>query len=89
MRFSVRHELDSIRRLLRRDRRQIQEDQLQQYSVDGALPTDPLTLSYLRLTEASVAAMDASVGGQNYEEAVERYEQSLERYRQAVRGATL
>lgn len=89
MRFSVRHELDNIRRLLRAGKRQVSQEQLQRYATDGTLPDDPLTLAYLRLTEAALRCMESSVGGEGYDDAVEVYQQSLENYNNAVRGATL
>lgn len=85
----IRTELTSIRRQLRLGNRQVRQEQLQQYAVDGILPEDRLTLAYLRLTQAALDAMNGSVGGTDHEAACGRYEQALADWQRALRGGAL
>ena len=85
--FSIHRELDSIRRQLRLGNRQVRQEQLQQYAVDGTLPTDALTLAYVNLAQAALDAMNSSVGGGDHEAACERYSVALSDWQRASRGA--
>lgn len=90
--FSIHRELDSIRRQLRAGNRQVRQEQLQQYAVDGTLPEDGLTLAYLRLSEAAVATMEGSVSGGDqatHEQAVRAYEAALAEWQQTLQGGVL
>lgn len=90
MRFlSVHRELENIRRMLGKDRRQIKEDQLRQYALDGTLPADELTRAYVAQVEAFEKVADASIGGENYDQAVDQYQQAVEKYNHVVRGVSL
>ena len=89
MRFlSIHRELGSIRRQLRAGKRQVSQEQLQRYAMDGTLPSDPLTLSYLKLTEAAQRCMVTCVGGDqaDHEAAVQVYEQALTDWQQKLKG---
>ncbi len=89
MRFlSIHRELGSIRRQLRAGKRQVSQEQLQRYAMDGMLPEDGLTLAYVRLTQAALRAMESSVGG-DHEQVVGQYEQALSDWQQALRGGAL
>jgi len=86
--FSIHRELDSIRRQLRAGNRQVRQEQLQRYAVDGTLPDDGLTLAYVNLSRAALDAMNASVGGDS-EAAAQAYEQALVAWQQALKGGAL
>jgi len=87
--FSIHRELDSIRRQLRLGKRQVSQEQLQRYAVDGTLPEDRLTLAYLRLTQAALDAMNTSVSGADHEAAVEAYQAALVDWQQVLKGGVL
>jgi hypothetical protein len=69
-------------------RRQVSQEQLQRYAVDGTLPDDGLTLAYVNLSRAALDAMNASVGGDS-EAAAQAYEQALVAWQQALKGGAL
>jgi len=92
MRFlSIHRELGSIRRQLRACKRQVSQEQLQRYAMDGTLPEDPLTLAYVRLTEAARTCMVTCIGGSevDHEAAVQRYQEAIVDWQQALRGGAL
>jgi len=82
----IHSELNAIKRQLRAGNRQVRQEQLQRYAVDGTLPEDGLTLAYLRLSEAAVATMEGSVSGGDHEAAVQVYEQALADWQQKLKG---
>lgn len=84
----IRTEIAAIRRQLRAGRRRVALEQLQQYAAEGTLPTDRLTLAYLRLTQAALWCMESSVGG-DQEAACEHYEQALAEWQQVLKGGAL
>ena len=89
MRFlSIHRELGSIRRQLRAGKRQVSQEQLQRYAMDGMLPEDPLTLAYVRLTEAARTCMVTCIGGSeaDHEAAVGRYQEALADWNECLKG---
>jgi len=87
MRFlSIHRELGSIRRQLRAGKRQVSQEQLQRYAMDGMLPEDGLTLAYVRLTQAALDAMNGSVGGTDHEAAVQQYQEALGDWNECLKG---
>ncbi len=92
MRFlSIHRELGSIRRQLRAGKRQVSQEQLQRYASNGTLPEDPLTLAYVRLTEAAQRCMVTCIGGDEatHEQAVRAYEAALAEWQQTLQGGVL
>ena len=86
--YQIHSELNAIKRQLRAGKRQVSQEQLQRYAMDGTLPSDPLTLSYLKLTEAAQRCMVTCVGGDqaDHEAAVQVYEQALTDWQQKLKG---
>ncbi len=89
--YQIHSELNAIKRQLRAGKRQVCQDELQRYAVDGTLPEDGLTLAYLRLSEAAQRCMVTCIGGDEatHEQAVQVYEQALAEWRQTLKGGVL
>lgn len=84
----IRTELTSIRRQLRAGKRQVSQEQLQRYAMDGMLPEDGLTLAYVQLTEAAQRCMVTCIGGSesDHEAAVGRYQEALADWNECLKG---
>jgi hypothetical protein len=87
----IHSELNAIKRQLRAGKRQVCQEQLQRYAVDGTLPEDGLTLAYVRLTEAAQRCMVTCIGGDEatHEQAVRAYEAALAEWQQTLQGGVL
>ena len=89
--YQIHSELNAIKRQLRAGKRQVCQEQLQRYAMDGTLPVDPLTLAYVRLTEAAQRCMVTCIGGDEatHEQAVRAYEAALAEWQQTLQGGVL
>ncbi|HPC96651.1 MAG TPA: hypothetical protein PLU87_17025 [Sedimentisphaerales bacterium] len=89
--YQIHSELNAIKRQLRAGKRQVCQEQLQRYAMDGTLPGDPLTLAYVRLTEAAQRCMVTCIGGDEatHEQAVRAYEAALAEWQQTLQGGVL
>jgi len=87
----INSEMNAIKRQLRAGKRQVRQEQLQRYAMDGMLPEDGLTLKYVRLTEAARTCMVTCIGGSevDHEAAVQRYQEAIVDWQQALRGGAL